>query len=242
MIAITKISVPEPCNQSWQQMESKDNGRHCTHCSKIVIDCTKMTNDEIIGYLSMTNNVCGRFAPSQLEATNQILINQNLPGSRRWKSWLMAAGLFGATFFIKANAQTKATNSTPIEQNAVARPAIDEPMIGKVAVNNASGSRSIKGRIIDQTGVPIFDAMISFYGGSITALTDVDGAFSISVPASARKLIVSSVGYSTKEVGIEPNTNKIYQINLGAHQMIMGGVAVTRKPFLKRVFSKDVKK
>ncbi len=241
MNAIKDISVPQPCHQLWQQMENTNNGRHCMHCSKTVIDFTKMTSDEIIGYLSMTNNVCGRFAPTQLEGTNQILTNQDLRGSGSWKSLLMAAGLFTATVFIKANAQTKAANSQPTEQSAVAGSAINEPMLGKVAVNNASNGRLIKGRVIDGKGVPIFDAMISVFGAGATALTDVNGTFSISVPVSARKIIISSVVYSTKEIAIEPNSNKTYQINIGAHRMIMGGVAVTRKLLLKRLFANVVK-
>jgi hypothetical protein len=242
MNALQNITIPQPCHQSWQQMESKNNGRHCTHCSKTVIDFTKMTNAEIIGYLSITNNVCGRFASTQLEATNQILINQDLPGSRSWKSWLMAAGLFGATFFIKANAQTKATNSPPTEQSAVASSDINEPMIGKVAVNNTLKTRVIKGQVLDNGKVPIFDAMINVYGGSTTAITDVNGAFSISVPVSARRLVISSVGYSSKEIAIDLNTNKIYQINLGAHNMVMGGVAVYKGDTLKQRLYKIIKK
>ena len=67
MTDIKAIHIPEPCHQSWQQMSVNTEGRHCDHCCKTVVDFTRMSDGEIIKYLSAKTNVCGRFEPPAIE-------------------------------------------------------------------------------------------------------------------------------------------------------------------------------
>ncbi len=63
-----KTTIPEPCQENWDKMTPKDNGRFCMSCSKTVIDFTSMLPEEIQHYFIQNQNekICGRFKKSQL--------------------------------------------------------------------------------------------------------------------------------------------------------------------------------
>lgn len=62
-----KVDIPVPCSQSWDDMKPMDNGRYCGHCSKTIIDFTKLADHEVARiFLDSKGAVCGRFSESQL--------------------------------------------------------------------------------------------------------------------------------------------------------------------------------
>lgn len=65
----SKVYVPEPCHEDWNKMTPKEQGRFCDSCSKVVVDFTKMSNQEVRDYLQENSNqrVCGHFKKSQLD-------------------------------------------------------------------------------------------------------------------------------------------------------------------------------
>lgn len=54
------------CNQDWDTMKSIEGGKYCSSCSKILVDFTQMTNEEIVNYLQNNSHACGRILTSQL--------------------------------------------------------------------------------------------------------------------------------------------------------------------------------
>jgi TonB-linked SusC/RagA family outer membrane protein len=60
----------------------------------------------------------------------------------------------------------------------------------------------IKGRVVDDKGLPIPGANVVVKGANISTQTDFDGNFNISVTDKATKLIVSYIGMETQEVAI----------------------------------------
>lgn len=70
MATILKIQVPNPCHEDWNAMTPNQQGRFCDHCSKSVIDFTKMKTPEIQAYFirNKGSKVCGKFSNSQLES------------------------------------------------------------------------------------------------------------------------------------------------------------------------------
>ncbi len=65
------------------------------------------------------------------------------------------------------------------------------------------GQKTIKGTITDaETKEPLVGAAVVAKGTSKGALADVNGAYTIEVPAGSTTLVVSFVGYSSKEVAI----------------------------------------
>ena len=67
-------------------------------------------------------------------------------------------------------------------------------------------TRTIKGKVIDKAGAPVANVSVTVKGNPQGASTDPDGTFSLSVPADAKTLIISSVGFADQEVAITGNT------------------------------------
>ncbi len=67
-------------------------------------------------------------------------------------------------------------------------------------------NRSISGTVVDGAGVPIIGATVMVVGNnSIGAVTNVDGAFTLSVPAGAN-IAVSCIGYATQTIPVGNQT------------------------------------
>ena len=64
-----KISIPKPCHEDWQKMTPQDKGRFCGACSKVVVDFTQMTENEIIHFFQEHQNqkICGHVKKIQLD-------------------------------------------------------------------------------------------------------------------------------------------------------------------------------
>lgn len=64
-------------------------------------------------------------------------------------------------------------------------------------------TRTVKGTVVDAAnGEPLISASVKAAGSATGVATDVDGDFSIVVPASTRQLVVTYVGYQTQNVDI----------------------------------------
>ena len=65
-----KITIPKPCHENWNTMTPEEKGRFCSSCSKVVIDFTKKSSEEIQDYIVENKNqsVCGHFYKKQLDS------------------------------------------------------------------------------------------------------------------------------------------------------------------------------
>ena len=70
---------------------------------------------------------------------------------------------------------------------------------------------TVKGSVVDETGVGIVGASVQVKGTTTGIAADVDGNFTISVPSNAT-LVISSIGYETKEVTV--NGKNIINVTL----------------------------
>lgn len=62
-----KYTIAEPCHESWSAMTPNEQGRFCQSCQKTVVDFTRMTDSEMIGFMNGLNeSVCGRMTGHQL--------------------------------------------------------------------------------------------------------------------------------------------------------------------------------
>jgi TonB-linked SusC/RagA family outer membrane protein len=64
---------------------------------------------------------------------------------------------------------------------------------------------NVKGTVIDETDEPLIGASVMVKGDKLGTVTDIEGNFSLSVPADAT-LIFSYIGYDTKEVKVNGRT------------------------------------
>src|SRR5215207_2377079 len=80
-------------------------------------------------------------------------------------------------------------------------------MLTLMCLTAMSQSRTITGRIIDQTtNQPIAGVNVSVKGGTTTVVTDASGNYSITVPSAQSTLVFSYVGYGTQEIPVGTNT------------------------------------
>ena len=110
------IQVPKPCHEEWNDMTPTDGGRHCTQCSKTVIDFTSWQQEDILAYLQQNSaaGVCGRLRREQV---NVPITSEQFISSVTWSPmplyqkiaaiFLFAFGLIQMSY--SADAQTKQT-------------------------------------------------------------------------------------------------------------------------------------
>jgi hypothetical protein len=76
------VSIPRPCSEKWNYFKPEPDGAFCSSCSKVVVDFTKMSDDEILDFLKKKRaHTCGRFRSDQLKtyvANTRIKINPGL--------------------------------------------------------------------------------------------------------------------------------------------------------------------
>lgn len=74
--------------------------------------------------------------------------------------------------------------------------------LGQVFAQN----RTIKGTVNDDKGAAVANASVVVKGSSSGTVTDANGAFSISVPASAKVLVISSLNFLSQEINVTGKT------------------------------------
>ncbi|HEY9003332.1 MAG TPA: carboxypeptidase-like regulatory domain-containing protein [Mucilaginibacter sp.] len=228
MILIKSIAIEKPCAQSWQQMTQQNNGRYCGQCSKTVVDFTKMTDAEIIHYMSSRNHICGRFDTQQLDKLNQSL-RYNRKSFLNWKGWSVAAMILGFSQYVNADIRpTIKIEQSPYQNKH--EPVIDSSII-------------VKGRIIAQEdGQPVPGTTIKIRGTNEGTVTNINGEFKIEVRSTSDTLVASFIGYKSEEVSINQLTtsnNTIVFKSITNSQIINPvGVIFVRRPFYARAWYK----
>jgi len=74
-------------------------------------------------------------------------------------------------------------------------------------------SRTVTGKVSDETGNSVPNASIVIKGSKSGTSSKEDGTFSLSVPENARALVISGVGYDTKEASIRGQNNVEVALN-----------------------------
>ncbi len=70
-----------------------------------------------------------------------------------------------------------------------------------------SQTKQITGKVSDDKGNPVQGATVTVKGSRTGTSTDATGSFSLTVPASAKSLVISSVGFSQQEISISDKTS-----------------------------------
>jgi len=73
-------------------------------------------------------------------------------------------------------------------------------------------NRTITGRVTDEKGSALSNASITVKGTSLGTTTNNEGSFTLTVPSTARALVVSYVGLADREVSLTNNTS--YEISM----------------------------
>jgi CarboxypepD_reg-like domain len=222
------VAIPQPCRENWQAMTPAAQGRHCAACDKVVVDFTRMTDAEVVAYLSRPSGPsCGRFRAEQLG--RPLRATAEAPASRRWLAAALA--LLGLGVAGPAAAQTR--SAAPQEQRVLLRktvaPVALAPMLPPVVV---------RGRAVDQeNGQPLPGVTISVPGTTLATATAADGTFELLVPRSAftgRKprlhIQAAFVGYQTQDINHKLGHDVFLNVELKMQGIMLGGIAFVPEP------------
>ncbi|OOQ61062.1 hypothetical protein BC343_21680 [Mucilaginibacter pedocola] len=177
-----------------------------------------MTNAEVIAYLASHKNTCGRIPALKLAAINHQLEIDNRKRFT-WKGLIAAASL--SMLFPVINAKAKPAHKT---EQAPVVPA-KANIINRVA--DSVTYITIKGVIrAKEDGQPLPGASIKvkYRGKYIEGITNVNGLFSLRVPAKAKRVLVSFVGYQSQDITLKPGEEeKAMEIMLQMNSYMLGG-------------------
>ncbi len=98
-----------------------------------------------------------------------------------------------------------------------------------------SAQRTISGKITDEDGLSLIGAnIIVKESPTIGTITDIDGGFSLQIPANAATLLVSYTGYTPKEIAITSEASYIISLAEGnlLEEVVVTAYGSTRKEAL----------
>jgi hypothetical protein len=110
------IQIENPCKEKWENMHDFSGGKFCDLCSKIVLDLTQKSDDEILKILENSDGkICGRISKHK---TNKEIIhfedeNFNYEKTKGYSG--LVAGLTIVAALTGLNANAKTTNSLPVQ-------------------------------------------------------------------------------------------------------------------------------
>lgn len=133
---------------------------------------------------------------------------------------------------------TKTVASSAIASQPMSAMPVDTPMpvatMSRMA-NARSGqsdsvmesTRMVRGRITDEHGLALPGAVVQANGATTT--TSVDGAFALRVPAPAKQLTVSSIGYNARQHLLGSDTATQFMLALTPNAQQLNEVAMVRR-------------
>lgn len=92
---------------------------------------------------------------------------------------------------------------------------------------------AISGRVMDESKEPIIGANIKVKGGTTGTISDMDGRFKLSVPKSSSVLVISFIGYATKEVTV--GNQKVLNVTLKEDGVALDEVVAVGYATVKKV-------
>jgi hypothetical protein len=248
-----QIHIPTPCHENWDAMTPEAQGRFCGSCAKVVVDFSVMTDNEVLNYLKKnTGSTCGHFTSDQLE---RPIIETQLQPKRTWRYWLASiASLLVMLQRSAAQTKTAITQGKVLVKKPIVKKQtrlktqeittttgiLAEPIImGAVAMitpdkieKNEQQNTPIEGIVVDYTNQPIAFATVTTKSKIGIASTDSLGKFSIDnrYKLDSITLVVSSVGYETKELSVSAKTKLPQVITLKKKAVQLPDVTVVGYP------------
>lgn len=121
------ISIPQPCQEQWDQMTPVEQGRHCAVCQKNVVDFTNESDDSLIDFFKNYNgSTCGRFTRDQLNRPLQKIELKSASEFLKYAAGLLLPAMITG---IKVNAQTAHKKSKELHEIVITG---QKRMIGKI--------------------------------------------------------------------------------------------------------------
>jgi hypothetical protein len=222
-----QLSIPKPCQENWDAMTPREQGRFCGSCQKTVVDFSTMSDRQIAEFFKRPlSSVCGRFVADQLDR-DIALPKKRIPWIRYFFQISLPAFLLSA----KAQAQGRVV----VKGDTIcASPSV--PDHAKAPIDTSE--RTITGKITDENGNPIPFPSIVIKGTDYGVAANEKGEFTLTGKLG-NLLIISSVGFESREYLITSSSYLNISLKLVHEKFItitMGAiVTTTHKKELKPV-------
>lgn len=96
-------------------------------------------------------------------------------------------------------------------------------MLGQLVAQ--AQERTISGKITDAAGAPVVGASVMIKGSALGTTTGSDGSFTLNVPASAKALTISAVGYASQDLTL--GSKNVFAVSLTVEGKGLDEVIVT---------------
>jgi hypothetical protein len=155
-----KITIPEPCDQKWSEMQPCGSNRFCNKCEKQIIDFTYYSDAALTKVIEENEGrICGKFTKDQLD--RELISSYRKQSffanvSARW----LGLWLFLSSPFYSVKAQTPTEVSPELKTT-------------KVDTNRFI----ISGTVISENNEPQIGLKVNIVELGLRALTDYDGNF-----------------------------------------------------------------
>lgn len=90
---------------------------------------------------------------------------------------------------------------------------------------NTSTIHEVSGIVTDETYAPLIGAMVTIPGTTIGTITDIDGKYSLSLPANAKQITINYIGYKSETCNIN---NPVMNVCLKQSNIELNEVVITR--------------
>lgn len=229
-----KIQISNPCHEKWGEMIDNNTGKFCNSCQKSVVDFTNFSDRELRSWFAGNQGKsCGRFKPEQLDRLIRVKENYTLS---RFKPNLIAASLLAFLSFPKLT-NAHISSSYPTFQTDNKKSLKDD-----VLKENAEDDFvTIRGKVIDKGDkLPLIAVSIRVKNSKIGTTTDRNGEFELRLDRKQFKdkviLDIRYIGFESKELKVNLNTNDVIFVKMKMDQSILGGFAIINQPtFLERI-------
>ncbi|AEV32244.1 hypothetical protein Oweho_1239 [Owenweeksia hongkongensis DSM 17368] len=221
-----KLSINNPCHQNFDGFKPTNAGGFCNSCQKEVIDFSKMSKPDIIGYFkNPKKETCGRLTQNQLkEEYSHIPILKSESNFLAHGAGLVGVSILSILPFSSTQAQQPDVSTTLQIENGEG---------SKVDVPNKIDQidNLLSGVVTDaKTGETIPFANVWLKGSRNGASTDFDGRFKFPVPLTIGDvLVISFTGYQTQEYTITNETNLDVKLEIDLREsevVFMGEVSI----------------
>lgn len=221
-----RLSISQPCHESWSEMTPADKGRFCLNCQKTVTDFTQLSDTELIELLqSKQASTCGRFLPGQLSRT----LNTPIPAQDRCRKPFMPIAAIAAALTI-TTPFAKAANTPKKIQCSIDNE--DKQTATLIPYQDPAGF--ISGIVLTDTDAsPLPGATIKIKNTHIGTQTDQSGNFRLRIPDNFKKKVmileVSFIGYAKKTVKVVLKDAKPLEVRLQEDVTMFGEYIIVVK-------------
>ncbi|RZN80650.1 MAG: hypothetical protein EVB11_11380 [Winogradskyella sp.] len=228
------VSIPEPCHEDWNKMTPRDKGRHCSKCSKTVIDFTNQSDEQVFKHLENSDNTCGRFKTNQLQ--RKIVLERKK--ENQFRNWV-ATGLIALFALNSQKALAQKQVPKTVQNDSVNRPEVK----GKAA-HSILKEKVISGLVTTASDeLPLPGVNIIVKGTTRGTVTDFDGKYTLKVNFD-ETLVFSYIGFKTSEIKITKSSKYDFALiemeeELSGEIVIVGGAFSYDSEYIEQYLTKE---